>query len=176
MPASDGDIASYYGVYQTTGPVIDVNDPEQLVSIGGSNTFSGPMGDSSVTYRFAIVAYDDGDNESAPTGDIVTGLEITQSPSLPQSHLLLQNYPNPFNAQTTITFELVDGPLPARLEIYNIMGQRIKSLLDQPLPGGRYQLTWDGTDEAGRETASGIYLFSLCVGDWRQTKKMVLVR
>ena len=100
--------------------------------------------------------------------------------ALPTSFDLGQNYPNPFNPTTTIEFTLgapgASGAFDAQLNIFNILGQNVKTLLDGTLPGGNHQVIWDGSDHMGKRVASGIYLYKLQVGQESQTKKMVLLK
>ncbi len=93
----------------------------------------------------------------------------------PSAFDLGQNYPNPFNPVTTIRFSL---PRSERvvLEIFNLMGQKVRTLLDNTLTAGNHQITWDGTDRSGRKVASGIYLYRLKSGDDIRTRKMTLLK
>lgn len=101
---------------------------------------------------------------------------------LPRSFELHQNYPNPFNPITKISYNLratgVPGTPPERtnLSIYNILGQKVKTLVDRVEMPGRYVVSWDGTNSFGRQVASGVYFYRLVRGDESETKKMVLVR
>ncbi len=99
---------------------------------------------------------------------------------LPTSFHLAQNYPNPFNPTTTIEFTLgapgQTGAQRVDLNVYNILGQQVKELISGTLPAGNHQVTWDGTDGAGKQVASGIYLYRLQVGDASQAKKMLLLK
>ena len=177
-PASDGDEAEYYGVYRTTGGSVEVDDPGQLLHLtaGAQTEYDDSTALPGTTYRYAVVSYDKGDNESAPSGQVTTTVEAAGGDRLPVTPALRQNYPNPFNAMTIIEFELSDGAASVSLEIYNIIGQRVITLLDEPLAPGHYRITWDGTDRTGRRAASGIYLCRLRAGDWSQTNRMVLIR
>jgi hypothetical protein len=98
---------------------------------------------------------------------------------LPRAYSLSQNYPNPFNPMTVIEFavpETRDGGVDVTLLIYNIRGERIRTLIDEPKPAGIYMVSWDGRDDRGSRLASGIYLYSIVAGDFRSTRKMVLVK
>lgn len=99
---------------------------------------------------------------------------------LPTNFHLAQNYPNPFNPTTTIEFTLgtpgQTGSHRVDLNVYNILGQQVNELVSGTLPAGNHQVTWDGTDDAGRQVASGIYLYRLRVGDASQSKKMLLLK
>ncbi len=87
-----------------------------------------------------------------------------------QSFLLYQNYPNPFNPITTIEFQTLKTDLVS-LKIYDILGQEIESLIDQPLPAGWHQVQWD----AGI-APSGVYFYQLTAGKFNTVKKMLLVK
>ncbi|SHK21145.1 DUF5666 domain-containing protein [Rhodothermus profundi] len=101
----------------------------------------------------------------------------TEAPALPVAFELAPSYPNPFRQQTTIRFTLNGtGPQPVTLEIYNVLGQRVRMLIQMMLPPGLHEVTWDATDETGRPVASGLYLYRLRVGNQVQTRSMVLMR
>jgi hypothetical protein len=95
--------------------------------------------------------------------------------SIPLDFRLKQNYPNLFNPATTIEYSL-----PKRghvtIELFNLLGQKVRTLVDEPKTAGSYQVIWDGKDDNGSEVASGIYLCKLQVGDESQTKKMLLIK
>jgi hypothetical protein len=104
-----------------------------------------------------------------------------QSPSVPTAFELNQNYPNPFNPSTTIKFTLPSpkvgaATLPATLKIYNVLGEVVRTLLDEPMAPGVYHKIWDGRDDQGNQVASGIYFYRLRAGDFEDTKKMVLMK
>ncbi|RJP76292.1 MAG: T9SS C-terminal target domain-containing protein [Candidatus Zixiibacteriota bacterium] len=89
---------------------------------------------------------------------------------------LAQNYPNPFNAATTIHFDL-GKPSNVSLTLYDLTGQRIKNLIDNKsmMPGG-YNVSWMGKNDSGAPVASGMYLLELQVDQYRQTKKVILMK
>ena len=93
----------------------------------------------------------------------------------PAKFTLCQNYPNPFNPETAIQFELPQNS-HVRLEIYNLLGQRVTTLLDCPKPAGRYTLKWDGKDHRGLNVPAGIYFYRFDAGNFIQNKKMILLR
>jgi len=80
------------------------------------------------------------------------------------------NYPNPFNPATTIVFNLPFAS-DTKLEVYNILGQRVATLVDEYLNSGEYSFEWDG-----RNVASGIYLYRLTTNEFSTTKQMVLMK
>ncbi len=102
-------------------------------------------------------------------------------PILPQSFELKQNYPNPFNPTTTIEFSIAadNGRAGARqvnLEIFNVLGQKVKTMVDGPLQPGAYRMEWDATTNSGQRVATGIYLYRLRVGSESLTRKMLFLK
>ncbi len=114
-------------------------------------------------------------------GDFATGIGDGPFSNLPQSFQLNQNYPNPFNPSTTISYTIhsrgtSQNPYRTVLEIYNLLGQRVRTLVDEPQPPGIYEVQWAGVTDAGTKVASGIYFYRLVLGDQSQTKKMVFIK
>lgn len=107
-------------------------------------------------------------------------IEVSGVSPLPRSFALEQNYPNPFNAATVITFSLDDASaarIDTKLNIFNVLGQKIKTLQDGELPAqGSFSYTWDGTDNEGNGVASGVYFYRLTMGDKHESRKMVLLK
>jgi len=95
--------------------------------------------------------------------------------NIPLITALGKNYPNPFNPQTTINFALHE-PAFTRIEIFNIKGQKIKSLLNELLEAKNYQIVWNGTDGSESSVASGIYLYKMSADKFSETRKMLLVK
>jgi len=95
--------------------------------------------------------------------------------NLPQKFSLMQNYPNPFNGGTSIEYALPKSSR-VRLEIVNLQGRVVKSLLDREQEGGIHRVYWDGKDDAGYEVATGLYFYHLKTGDFTDAKKLVLSR
>ena len=107
-------------------------------------------------------------------------IEVSGISPVPRAFALEQNYPNPFNAATVITFSLDDASaaqVDTRLDVFNILGQKIKTLHKGELPAqGSFSFTWDGTDNEGNGVASGVYFYRLSMGDKDETRKMVLLK
>ena len=100
---------------------------------------------------------------------------LHEQPIEPRRYALEANYPNPFNPQTAIRYSLA-GPGRVTLAIYDVLGRRVRTLVDHSQAAGRYQVEWNGLDDQGRSVASGTYLYRLDAGSFRQTAKMSLVR
>ena len=92
----------------------------------------------------------------------------------PQQFYLGQNYPNPFNPSTIIPYQLPVST-HVRLAVFNVLGQRMTTLVDVEQPAGFHTVTWDGTDASGRGVAAGVYLYRLVGDGMRLTRSMVLL-
>jgi hypothetical protein len=94
---------------------------------------------------------------------------------LPYRFELSQNYPNPFNPITTIEYGLPEC-CHVTIEVYNVLGQKVRTLVDREESAGSYTITWDGTSSAGTPVATGVYLYRFQAGDHIQSKKMLLLK
>lgn len=94
---------------------------------------------------------------------------------LPNDFALHQNYPNPFNPETNISFDLA-AARSVRLVVYNVLGRKVKTLIDDFLSAGNHQVVWDGRDDNGQASASGIYFYRLDTGRELLTRKMMLIK
>ncbi|MDZ7261813.1 MAG: M1 family aminopeptidase, partial [candidate division KSB1 bacterium] len=94
-------------------------------------------------------------------------------PGPPLRYELFQNYPNPFNSSTVIRYDLPQ-PSFVTLEIYNLLGQKVRTLVKQVQPPGPHQITWDGQSDKGQWLTSGLYFCRLQVGEFARVRKLVL--
>jgi hypothetical protein len=104
-----------------------------------------------------------------------TATSIKEDKNISTSFQLHQNYPNPFNPTTQISFELPSSEF-VQLEVYNLIGQKVRTLLHEVRPPGVHQVTWDARDDAGNELPAGIYYYQLKSANFQQTRKMLLVK
>jgi hypothetical protein len=100
---------------------------------------------------------------------------LERQATLPERFALHQNYPNPFNAVTQISFELPQAAL-VTIAVYNVMGQRVKTLIDAQLSAGVHAVEWSGTDQNNHAVASGIYFYRLTSESFQAERKMVLLK
>jgi hypothetical protein len=121
-----------------------------------------------------MASYDKYELVSLATTGVEDAISETRNPV---GFSLSQNYPNPFNPQTVISFSL-DNPKPINttLTIYNVLGEKVGTLLDEQKEAGSYEVVWDGKDDQGNDVSSGIYFCSLKVGGFSESKKMLLLK
>lgn len=121
--------------------------------------------------------------QSLPTIDIMITAYVSEDPvgidhpigQAPLTFDLKQNYPNPFNPTTEIAFQ-VPRQSEVRIEIYNLLGQKVRTLLNERREPGYYEVVWDGRNEGGAQVSSGVYLYRMVAGDYMRVRKMILMR
>ena len=94
---------------------------------------------------------------------------------LPEGYELADNFPNPFNPETTIRFRTPQTGV-VRLEIFNILGQKVAELVNRELPSGEHAARWNGANSSGEQVASGFYFYRLTAGTFQQTRRMLLLK
>ncbi|NQV19603.1 MAG: T9SS type A sorting domain-containing protein [Armatimonadetes bacterium] len=98
-----------------------------------------------------------------------------ENEEIPNTNFILSNHPNPFNPETTISYQLT-ADSKVNLKVFNIKGQKVKTLLSDQLPAGLHSVVWDGRDNNGISVSSGIYFYKLEVDDFREVRKMILLK
>ncbi len=94
---------------------------------------------------------------------------------VPKTFKLGKNFPNPFNLETIIKFQ-IPTPSEVTLEIFNLIGQRVRTLIHEHKPAGYYQVIWDGRDMSGNTVAAGLYLYQLKAGNFNGIRKMAIIK
>lgn len=150
--------------------IINVVNPETPVLTG---SYVPPGGADHVTIVGSYLCMTDLYGLQILTAAVSTG--INDEHQVPTDFQLDANYPNPFNPSTAISFELAKPGL-VQLRVWNVLGQRIITLIERQLPAGNHEVLWDGTSESGVQAASGVYFYTLTVGDQMQTRKMMLLK
>lgn len=152
--------------------VFDVSNPPVVLASGSYNTPGSPQ-KPVVNGEYLFIP--DYDGLVILGFDVATDIPEPHEPELPADFILHQNYPNPFNAGTVISFELKRKARCA-LSVYDILGRKVKTLVDESKSPGAYRVNWDGTNTDNKQVASGTYFYRLDAGGTQISKKMVLVR
>ncbi len=193
---SDANFSFYWrGVLQTGRDSLHV----EISTDGGSNWNRLPISLNGSSYAFAqrsadLAAYIGGhdvrirfhfvsDATGRYEGVYLDDISLTWTPTgiddgpnvAPIAFSLGQNYPNPFNPSTIISFYLPSGG-EVHLDVFDLLGRHVKTLASGELPAGEHNVTWDGTDETGRDVASGIYLYKLDTPGGSDARRMTLLR
>lgn len=106
--------------------------------------------------------------------DISTGIEKNNGNIVPTTSFIYQNYPNPFNSQTNIKYR-ISSTSRVQLVIYNVLGQKVATLVNDYKTPGFYSIHWDAKNSRGIKLSSGVYFIRLVAGNYTETKKMVLL-
>ena len=114
------------------------------------------------------------DLTTGATFDIVTAVESKEY-TIPNKYTLDQNYPNPFNPSTLINYSIPENG-NIKLVIYNMLGQKVKTLINTNASAGTYSASWNGRNDAGQLVTSGIYIYQLEAGLTKMSKKMMLLK
>ena len=102
----------------------------------------------------------------------VMGVDVT---SIPDAYSLQQNYPNPFNPTTQIRYGLKESSYVS-INIYNLMGKHVRSYVNTFQDAGYNTILWNATDASGQPVPAGMYIYSITAGDFRETRKMILLK
>lgn len=122
--------------------------------------------DGNYTYRLKQVDFN---------GAYAYSSTVNVSVVMPKVYSLSQNYPNPFNPTTMIKYSVPEAQ-HVTLEIYNSLGEKIRTLVNSAQEAGNHTVQWDGLNSSGRSTASGMYLYKITAGKFTSVKKMLLIR
>ena len=145
----------YFFLFLT--PVVKSEPPPDTLNIFPPHTSKVFASESSISVTVSVT-------------NLVTGDESL----LPGRFSLSQNYPNPFNSSTIIQYTLPE-PVWVKLEVYNVLGQKVAILVDATQPIGYYRIVWEGTNSQGKTVASGVYLYRITAGEFTKAKKMMLL-
>jgi len=177
---SHPDVVGYnvYRAHWENGVFVKLNDDPVTGTAYTDNTIP----DSEIYWYVVSALYTGtyGDAESMDSekaygsGVVVTGAE-DDTPAIPGEFFISQNYPNPFNPTTTLSYGLpIDSQV--RIDIFNLLGQRVLTLVDERQTAGYKSVVWDGIDSAGKKVSSGIYFYTIEAGDYHASKKMLMIK
>jgi len=162
-------------VYENTDFFIGFNMNENYLSIDDAGDLDGRTYISSNGVNYYNSLSGSGDlNLRAKISTTSTTIGI-QHNTIPAGFVLSQNYPNPFNPVTTLRYDLPVTTL-VNITVYDMLGRRVKALINQTQNAGFKSIIWDATNDNGKPVGAGIYLYQIQAGDNIQTKKMVLLK
>jgi len=127
------------------------------------------------------VAFADKKANADFSGDITLNESVSRSldglsvKNLPSEYALNQNYPNPFNPTTTIEYQLPEET-QVNISVYNMVGQKVKTLMDKTVDAGYHEVQWDATNDNGVKVSAGVYFYRITTQDFSKTHKMVLIK
>jgi len=102
-------------------------------------------------------------------------MKVSTTNSLLEEFVLKDNYPNPFNPVTTLRYEIAVNT-NVKITIYDMMGRLVKILTDKMEMAGYKSIKWNGTNDRNEPVSAGLYLYTIQAGDYRKTRKMVLIK
>lgn len=115
------------------------------------------------------------DFEIFGTGGTITSIDDPLTEGLPSRYALRTNYPNPFNPSTLIKYDLPEAS-NVRLEVYNLLGEVVKTLFNGNQQAGFQSVRWDGTNNSGIQVSSGVYVYRMVAGEYVQSRKMMFLK
>ncbi len=145
---------------------IGLFDDNEYGSAAGQTENAGEINGGKLRYAALDIEFQN------PWEDPTSSDEDTTTPNIVN---LQQNYPNPFNPTTTIAYS-VKEEAEVSIDVYNLKGQKIKTLVNDHKQPGNYNVIWEGRDDNGNSVASGIYFYRLKSGNESGAKKMVLMK
>lgn len=158
-----------FNLYRSQSPqtnFVKLND--QLI-IGKTNfSFRDLTARAGVTYNYKL-------EEVSQTGKKKVQRMTTVTAPKPDRYCLTSNFPNPFNSLTSFKYE-IPAPTYVTIEVYNVLGKKVKTLVDAFKEPGIYTVFWDGRDDAGQNVVSGVYFYHMATANYNMTHKMIVVR
>ncbi len=170
----DNDIAQF-AVYRSTTAGF-TPDPASPYATVKAAEYLDAVVTTGTTYYYRIGAIDKAGNAGPYSNEFslkVTSVE--QLSGMPTTFAMDQNYPNPFNPSTQIKFALPSQSYVS-LNIYNVSGELVRTLVNNDMSAGFYSVTWNGMNDHGQTVSTGVYLFRVQTGTFVSTKKMLLVK
>ena len=170
------DIATDYHIERATDSLFTSNLIE-FNSEANNFTDSGLEANVDYYYRISAVCCDGAfiSMNSDVVSIMLTVMDVASADNLPEAFELHQNFPNPFNPTTQIRYDLQSSE-NVSIDIYNVVGKHIKSLINTKQDAGYQSIYWNATDAFGQSVPAGMYIYTIQAGNFRETKKMVLLK
>ena len=153
--------------------------PRKVICIFLNEVLLSILLNNNLQYFWVAQAIDKDDfvvssNYNTPNTFII-GTLSTEEELIPNKFALHQNFPNPFNPYTSIRYDLPKNE-EVQIEIFDMLGKKIRLLIYQKQIAGFHQVQWDGKDNLGRPVSSGMYVYMLKAGQFKKSKKMVILK
>jgi len=127
------------------------------------------------SYSFYVTTVNIYDMESEQS-EIVEYFTTSNDPILPAVTALRACYPNPFNPTTTVSFSIADAGAPVQINIYNVKGQLVKNLVNEPMPSGEHKISWNGKTNGNDNATTGVYFLVMKCGNYNVAQKILLMK
>ena len=161
---------------------------EVAIAVGGFIIYPDAQGNYTIdlsigvyTLTATLEGYDDYQTDVAITEDETTTLDFEMTETVGSQGIVVaatvlnNNYPNPFNPTTNIAYSIKEAG-NVTIEVYNLRGQLVKTLVNETKETGDYTATWSGTDNTNKAVSSGVYFYKMKSGSYTSTKKMILLK
>ena len=171
---SEANDLSHYIVYRGNSPDFTADEGSMI----GETTEPGFADDVTELgdYYYVVTAVDIHENESDPSDAVnVTLLSLVDVHGLPEEYALHQNYPNPFNPTTTLRYDLPEDATVS-VVIYDMMGRQVRTLVSGQASAGYHSTMWNATNDLGSSVSAGVYIYTIQAGQYRDVKKMILLK
>lgn len=166
--------------WQAWGAFVGDGLPASAVTGGGGFASSWPYGHHSAIGQ-ATVGNSTGNGFEVQAGVLAPDwmnpvkTSVGDPVPVPSVHRLIGAFPNPFNPRTEVRFELAEATR-VRVDVHDVRGRLVRTLVDENRPSGPHAVMWDGTDRTGSSVASGTYFLRLAAGDRVETRKVALLK
>ncbi len=167
--AGDGTVGlTGFKVYRDSSLLAAVSNPQTLTYTDAAV----PLGSHSY---YVTAVYYNGYGESVPSNDVTVMITANEDDLIVWTNALNGNYPNPFNPTTTISYSLKSAG-NVRLDIFNVRGQLVRSLINANQASGKHSVVWNGMDESNSAVSSGVYYYRMTTKDYTKTSKMLMIK
>ncbi len=169
---------NYFAVVRGSEAGFSPEGAEEVGTTTGTEFIDSAVAEGE-TWYYRVVAFDFSKNQGIFSDEVDITLLVTSvsdaDGALPKAFALEQNYPNPFNPQTSIRFDMPKNA-QVSIKIYNMMGQEVRTLVNEFKAAGTHEAVWDGRDNSGVKASSGLYIYSLRAGEFTANRRMTLVK